>query len=58
MVPVGKGESTPRAEGLDCAAIEKMGTLEEQEAAHQRNRRTQFTVLSFDYGKSETPEDK
>ena len=26
-----------------------MTTKEEQEAAHQRNRRTQFRVLSFDY---------
>ena len=49
MVPVGYGESTPRAEGLECKSIDKMGTTEEQEAAHQRNRRTQFRVLSFDY---------
>ena len=49
MVPVGYGESTPRAEGLECKSIEKMGTKEEQEAAHQRNRRTQFRVLSSDY---------
>jgi hypothetical protein len=26
-----------------------MGTKEEQEAAHQRNRRTQFRVLSSEY---------
>ena len=49
MVPVGYGESTPRADGLECKSIDKMGTTEEQEAAHQRNRRTQFRVLSFDY---------
>ena len=49
MVPVGYGESTPRAEGLECKSIDKMGTKEEQEAAHQRNRRTQFRVLSSDY---------
>jgi peptidoglycan-associated lipoprotein len=49
MVPVGYGESNPRAEGLECKSIDKMGTKEEQEAAHQRNRRTQFRVLSSDY---------
>ena len=49
MVPGGKGETKPRAVGLECKTIEKMGTIEEQEAAHQRNRRTQFKVLSFDY---------
>jgi hypothetical protein len=26
-----------------------MATKEEAEAAHQKNRRTQFRVLSFDY---------
>jgi len=60
MVPVGYGEQTPRAKGLECATIDKMGTKEEQEAAHQRNRRTQFRVLSFDYSKSsedDAPED-
>ena len=49
MVPVGYGESSPRAEGLECKSIDKMGTKEEQEAAHQRNRRTQFRVLSSEY---------
>ncbi len=49
MVPRGYGETTPRAEGLECKTIDKMATKEEQEAAHQRNRRTQFRVLSFDY---------
>ena len=29
--------------------IKAMKTKEEQEAAHQKNRRTDFTVLSFDY---------
>ena len=53
MVPVGKGESIPRAKGLECKTIDKMGTTEEQEAAHQRNRRTQFKVLSFDYKSKE-----
>lgn len=49
MVPEGYGEEVPRAEGLECETIEKMATKEEKEAAHQRNRRTQFRVLSFDY---------
>lgn len=49
MVPAGYGETTPRATGLECATIEKMATKEESEAAHQKNRRTQFRVLSFDY---------
>ena len=49
MVPAGYGETTPRAVGLECATIEKMATKEESEAAHQKNRRTQFRVLSFDY---------
>ena len=30
-------------------AIDKLSTKEEQEAAHQKNRRTQFIVLSTDY---------
>ena len=49
MVPAGYGEEQPRAEGLECETIENMATKEEQEAAHQKNRRTQFRVLSFDY---------
>ena len=49
MVPVGYGEDVPRAEGLECSSISKLSTKEEQEAAHQKNRRTQFRVLSFDY---------
>ena len=49
MVPAGYGETTPRATGLECTTIEKMATKEESEAAHQKNRRTQFRVLSFDY---------
>jgi len=50
LVPVGYGETTPR-EGLDCKSIQKMNTEEEREAAHQRNRRTQFKLLSSDYKK-------
>lgn len=49
MVAKGMGETIPRALGLECETIKKMSTKEEQEAAHQRNRRTQFKVLSFDY---------
>lgn len=49
MVPAGYGETTPRAPGLECETIDKMATTEEKEAAHQKNRRTQFRVLSFDY---------
>lgn len=48
LVPVGYGEDKPR-EGLECAAIEKMPTKQDKEAAHQSNRRTQFKILSFDY---------
>ncbi len=49
MVAKGMGETIPRAVGLECDTIAKMATKEEQEAAHQRNRRTQFRVLSYDY---------
>ena len=49
MVPVGYGEDRPRMEGLECGSIDKLSTKEEQEAAHQKNRRTQFIVLSTDY---------
>ena len=49
MVASGKGEEEPRAEGLECNTISKLSTSEEQEAAHQKNRRTQFKVLSFDF---------
>jgi len=46
MVPKGYGESRLR---ISDAQIAKMSTQEEKEAAHQKNRRTEFTVLSFDY---------
>lgn len=49
MIAKGMGETMPRAIGLECDTISKMATKEEQEAAHQRNRRTQFRVLSYDY---------
>lgn len=48
LVPVGYGERVPR-EGLTCDYIATLPTKEEQEAAHQRNRRTQFKILSVDY---------
>ncbi len=48
LVPMGYGEDKPR-DGLECDVIEKMSTNEEKEIAHQRNRRTQFAVLSFDF---------
>lgn len=46
MVPVGKGESEPR---ISDAEINALATEEEQEAAHQRNRRTVFRILRYDY---------
>jgi peptidoglycan-associated lipoprotein len=49
MKAVGYGEAKPRMEGLECEAIADLSTSEEQEAAHQKNRRTQFIVLNFDY---------
>ena len=52
----GYGKVQPRAIGLECEMIKKMATKEEQEAAHQRNRRTQFRVLSFDYKPSDSVE--
>ena len=49
MKAVGYGEAKPKMEGLECDAIADLSTSEEQEAAHQKNRRTQFIVLNFDY---------
>ena len=49
MEAVGYGEDIPKMEGLECDAISNLSTQEEQEAAHQKNRRTQFIVLNFDY---------
>ncbi|MBK7754339.1 MAG: OmpA family protein [Flavobacteriales bacterium] len=43
---VGYGESKLR---ITDAEIKAMKTKEEQEAAHQMNRRTEFRVLSFDH---------
>lgn len=46
MVAKGYGERRLR---ISDEQIAKMNTEEEKEAAHQKNRRTEFTVLSFDY---------
>jgi hypothetical protein len=46
MVPKGYGETKLR---ISDAQIKAMKTKEEQEAAHQQNRRTEFRVLSYDY---------
>ncbi len=56
MVPVGYGEKQPRGPQFECKAIDKLPTKQEQEAAHQKNRRTQFRVLSFDYKPKGTSE--
>ncbi len=49
MVAKGYGLQIPRKPGLECESIKKMPSKEEQEVAHQKNRRTQFKVLSYDY---------
>ena len=46
MIAKGYGETKLRISDAD---IKAMKTKEEQEAAHQSNRRTEFSVLSFDY---------
>jgi peptidoglycan-associated lipoprotein len=46
MVAKGYGEKRLR---ITDAQIAQMATEEEKEAAHQKNRRTEFSVLSFDY---------
>ncbi len=48
FVPVGMGEKEPLP-GLGCKEIDKLPTKQEQEAAHQRNRRTDCKVISSDY---------
>jgi len=48
MVPIGMGESEPLP-GLGCKEIDKLPSKQEQEAAHQRNRRTDFKIISTDY---------
>jgi peptidoglycan-associated lipoprotein len=46
MVAKGYGETKLRITDKQIAGL---STEEEKEAAHQKNRRTEFTVLSFDY---------
>jgi peptidoglycan-associated lipoprotein len=46
MVAKGYGESDPKITDKQIAA---MKTQEEKEAGYQKNRRTEFKVLSFDY---------
>lgn len=46
MTPIGYGESRPIVTDAEIAA---MATEQEREAGHQKNRRTVFRVLSFDY---------
>lgn len=46
MIPVGYGEDRLK---ISDAEIKKLSTEEEREAAHQVNRRTVFSVLSYDY---------
>jgi peptidoglycan-associated lipoprotein len=48
IVPVGRGEYEP-LKGLECDAIEKLPTKAEREGAHQRNRRTNIEIISWDY---------
>lgn len=48
LIPMGMGEDEPLP-GLECKAIDKLPTKQEQEAAHQRNRRTDCKVESWDY---------
>ena len=57
MIPQGYGENVPKAEGLECETISKLPTKEERDAAHQKNRRTQFKVLNYDYVPKEEIED-
>jgi outer membrane protein OmpA-like peptidoglycan-associated protein len=46
MVPVGMGETSPL---IKDSEINAMSTEEEQERAHQVNRRTVFKILRYDY---------
>ena len=46
MVPVGMGETSPLIKDRE---INAMSTEEEQERAHQVNRRTVFKILRYDY---------
>ena len=52
MVPKGYGEKRLL---ITDAQIAKMGTTEEKEAGHQKNRRTVFAVLRKDYVNPNAP---
>lgn len=54
MVPKGYGEKRLLVTDPE---INKLGTTEEKEAAHQRNRRTVFSVLRKDYVDKNAPKD-
>lgn len=54
MVPKGYGKKRLL---VTDAEINKMGTKEEKEAAHQRNRRTVFSVLRKDYVNPNAPKE-
>ena len=54
MVPKGYGEKRLL---ITDAEIAKLQTEEEKEAAHQKNRRTVFRVLRFDYVDPNAPKD-
>ncbi len=53
MVPVGMGPDEPI---IAMDVIKKMATKEEQEAAHQTNRRTDFRVIRSDYVPGAAPQ--
>lgn len=55
MVPKGYGESRPLISDKEIAA---MGSEQEKEAAHQKNRRSEFKVLREDYVPKEDPNAK
>jgi len=54
MVPRGYGESRLKFSDAD---INKLKLKVEQEAAHQKNRRTVFSVISTDFVPPPPPED-
>jgi peptidoglycan-associated lipoprotein len=48
LVAEGRGEEEPLP-GCSEADIKAMKTKEEQNQAHQKNRRTDFKIISFDF---------
>jgi outer membrane protein OmpA-like peptidoglycan-associated protein len=55
MVAKGYGENRPLISDKEIAAL---ATEEEKEAAHQKNRRSEFKVLREDYVPKEDPSTK